>query len=99
MTEPQESILSLQKDSVVFPPPPSFAAKAFVSSPEQYTALYDRSIKDSHGFWLEQAVKELKWFKKPTQTLDYTWDTAKRIVNHTWFADYKRLRIEAFKQH
>jgi acetyl-CoA synthetase len=87
MTEPQESILSLQKDSVVFPPPSSFAAKAFVSSPEQYTALYDRSIKDSHGFWLEQAVKELKWFKKPTQTLDYTWDTAKRIVKHTWFAD------------
>ncbi len=87
MTEPQESILSLQKDAAVFPPLPSFSRQALVSSQAQYQALYDRSLKDSHGFWLEQALKELSWFKKPAETLKYTWDSAKRIVNHTWFAD------------
>ena len=87
MTEPQESILSLQKDSAVFPPPADFSAKAFVSSEDQYQELYDRSIRDSHGFWLEQAHKELSWFKKPAETLRYTWDSAKRVVEHTWFAD------------
>ena len=87
MTEPQESILSLQKEAAVFPPSASFSSKALVSSQVQYQALYDRSLKDSHGFWLEQALKELSWFKKPTETLKYTWESAKRIVNHTWFAD------------
>jgi acetyl-CoA synthetase len=87
MTEPQKSILSLQKDSAVFPPPADFSRKAFVSSEDQYQELYDRSIRDSHGFWLEQARQELSWFKKPAETLRYTWDSAKRVVEHTWFAD------------
>jgi acetyl-CoA synthetase len=48
--------------------------------------MYERSIQNSHSFWLEQA-EELDWFKKPTQTLQYNWSTAQRVIEHTWFED------------
>jgi acetyl-CoA synthetase len=50
--------------------------------------MYKRSISptESAAFWLEQAGT-LSWFKKPTKSLEYTWDTGKRIIKHTWFAD------------
>ena len=48
--------------------------------------MYDRSIKESDAFWLEQA-DTLDWFKKPTVARKYTWDTAARKVHHTWFED------------
>jgi acetyl-CoA synthetase len=35
---------------------------------------------------MEQA-KALTWFKKPTESLRYTWDVANRKIEHTWFAD------------
>jgi acetyl-CoA synthetase len=79
-------MLSLQKDSAVFPPPAKFAAKSYVNSPEKYQQMYDRSINDAHNFWMEQA-NEFEWFKKPTKSLKYTWDTKKRIIEHTWFED------------
>ncbi len=87
MTPQDQSITSLQKDSATFPPPKSFAAKAYINSPEKYQEMYDRSIKDSHNFWMEQAQSELEWFKKPTKSLKYTWDTKKRVIEHTWFED------------
>jgi len=87
MSQPDQSITSLQKDSLSFPPDDEFSRKAFISSQAQYEALYRRSIEDSHAFWLEQAHQELTWFKKPAQTLDYAWNTAKRLIRHTWFAD------------
>jgi acetyl-CoA synthetase len=79
-------MISLQKDSVVFPPPAQFSAKAYVGSSYKYQQMYERSINSSHLFWLEQA-NELEWFKKPSQTLKYTWDTKKRAIEHTWFED------------
>jgi acetyl-CoA synthetase len=48
--------------------------------------MWDQSINDPDKFWLEQA-KSLTWFKQPTKSLEYTWDTAKRKIEHTWFAD------------
>ena len=87
MTPQDQSITSLQKDSLTFPPPQGLAAKAYIGTFEKYKEMYDRSVKDSHGFWLEQALRELRWFKKPTQTLEYTWDSPKRVIQHTWFAD------------
>jgi acetyl-CoA synthetase len=86
MSPQDQSITSLQKDSLTFPPPAAIAAKAHVDS-QKYQQMYDHSIKDSHGFWLEQATQELQWFKKPTKTLEYTWDTKKRVIQHTWFED------------
>jgi acetyl-CoA synthetase len=87
MTPQDQSITSLQKDSLTFPPPEALAAKAYIGTFEKYKEMYERSIKDPHAFWLEQALGELQWFKKPTRTLEYTWDSPKRVVQHTWFAD------------
>jgi acetyl-CoA synthetase len=53
---------------------------------EKYQTMYERSIKDSDTFWLEQA-ETLDWFKKPTVARRYNWNTAARVINHTWFED------------
>ena len=86
MSSQDQSMISLQKDSVVFPPPVKFSSKAYVDSIQKYQQMYERSIQNSHSFWLEQA-EELDWFKKPTQTLQYNWSTAQRVIEHTWFED------------
>jgi acetyl-CoA synthetase len=59
---------------------------AHISSEKQYQEMWERSIKDPDGFWLEQA-EDLHWFKKPTIGLKYNWDTKGRIIEHTWFED------------
>jgi len=86
MVEESKAIDSLMGESRTFPPPAELAAKAHVGSIEQYEEMYTRSINDPDGFWLDQA-ETLHWFKKPTKSLEYTWDTENRVVNHTWFAD------------
>jgi len=48
--------------------------------------MYERSIKDPDGFWLEHC-KILDWFKQPTLGRRYEWNTAARIIKHTWFED------------
>ncbi|MBD3346020.1 MAG: acetate--CoA ligase [Chitinivibrionales bacterium] len=69
-----------------FPPPEELKKIAHISNLEQYQEMYDRSINDPDGFWMEQA-ETLDWFKKPTKVREYNWDTKGRNVNHTWFAD------------
>ena len=82
----QKSIQSLAGEGKKFPPPTEASERAHVNSFEQYKEMYDRSLNDPDGFWLEQA-ETLTWFRKPTKALEYTWDTGKRVVKHTWFAD------------
>ena len=48
--------------------------------------MWEASLQDPHAFWLKQA-KRLTWFKEPRQSLEYTWDTQARKIEHTWFAD------------
>ncbi|MBX7149119.1 acetate--CoA ligase [bacterium] len=81
-----QSIQSLQQEGQKIKPTPTFQKAAHVKSEAEYQKLYERSIKDSHNFWIEQA-KTLTWFKEPTQSLNYTWDTKKRKIEHTWFKD------------
>ena len=101
MAPEKQSITSLQKDSAVtFPPPASVASKAFIESFQKYQEMYDRSVKDSHKFWLEQATNELVWFKKPTKTLEWTWDTSKRKIQHSWFSDGElNLSVNCLDRH
>ncbi len=54
-----------------FPPPPEFAAKAYVKSFEQYQEMYDRSIRDPEGFWAEIA-EQFVWKKKWTKVRDFS---------------------------
>ncbi len=73
-------------ESRTFPPLESIKANAYVNSPEQYQKMWEQSINDPDAFWLAQA-KSLTWFKEPTKSLEYTWDTKARKIEHTWFAD------------
>jgi acetyl-CoA synthetase len=86
MGNEKKSMTSLMTEDRKFPPPASIAAKAHVGSMKQYQQMWEQSINDPDKFWLEQA-KSLTWFKQPTKSLEYTWDTQKRKIEHTWFAD------------
>ncbi|MCK4766342.1 MAG: acetate--CoA ligase [Candidatus Aminicenantes bacterium] len=68
-----------------FPPSKEVVDRAYINA-EKYKEMYERSVNDSDGFWLEQA-ETLEWYKKPTVARKYTWDTEKRIIKHTWFED------------
>lgn len=71
---------SLSRENRVFPPPPSFAANAWVGSEAEYNRLYRQSIEDPQGFWGEQA-QELDWFTPPTTVLQGSGPDAR------WFED------------
>jgi acetyl-CoA synthetase len=68
-----------------FPPSPDFVRQAYINA-EQYRQMYERSVKDPEGFWLEQCAA-LEWYKKPTVARKYVWNTRERKIWHTWFED------------
>jgi len=76
---------SLMTEDRTFPPSADVVAKAHLNA-EKYQEMYDRSVNDPDGFWLEQA-ETLDWIKKPTVARKYTWNTETRTVQHTWFED------------
>lgn len=82
----KKTIDSLMTENRRFPPSAECKANAYVSSEEQYKEMWEKSISDPDGFWLEQA-KALTWFKEPTKGLEYKWDTKARKIEHTCFAD------------
>ncbi len=86
MGKEQKSIDSLMTEKRTFPPPASVKKNAYITSVKKYQQMWERSINDPDGFWLEQA-KTISWFKKPTKSLEYTWDTKSRKIEHSWFAD------------
>ena len=86
MAEAKKAMDSLMTETRKFPPPAEVVANAHVSSVEQYREMWEKSLKDPDGFWLEQA-KTLSWSKEPTKSLEYTWDSKARKIEHTWFAD------------
>jgi acetyl-CoA synthetase len=100
MTQPAQAIStdSLLHESRTFPPAPEVAKRAWINA-EQYAQLYRRSINEPEQFWLEQA-NALTWFKKPTQACRFTWDTAARKIEHTWFADGQlNLSVNCLDRH
>ncbi|MFN3410314.1 MAG: acetate--CoA ligase, partial [Limisphaerales bacterium] len=84
MAEPVKTA-SLLQENRTFPPSPEVVKRAWINA-ETYQRMYDRSVKEPDAFWLEQAAT-LDWFKKPTVARKYTWNTAARIIKHTWFED------------
>jgi len=84
MAEPMKTN-SLMQENRTFPPSPEVVKRAWINA-ETYKQMYERSIKDSDAFWLEQAAT-LDWFKKPTVARKFSWNTAARIIKHTWFED------------
>ncbi len=87
MAEDKRGIDSLMQEERTFPPPAALQAEAHVKSLEDYQALYDRSVNDPDGFWLEKAMEMVTWVKEPAVAREYTWDTDARTIQHTWFKD------------
>jgi acetyl-CoA synthetase len=58
------------------------ADRATHCSAEDYTLMYQRSLDDPEGFWLEQAAR-LDWATFPAKGGDWSFDP----VGITWFAD------------
>ena len=81
-----KSISSLMTENRKFPAPDSVKKTAYVKSFDEYQKMWEQSINDPDGFWLKQA-EALTWFKKPTKSLEYVWNTKARDIQHTWFAD------------
>ncbi len=86
MGNQEKGLSSLMGEGQSFPPPPEIQKDAHIKSMEQYQQMWDESINNPDKFWLEQA-KTLDWFKEPTKSLEYTWDTKSRTIKHTWFED------------
>ncbi len=86
MSEQPKSLTSLLSEKRTFPPSEEVKKRAHLKSEEEYYKMWRRSLDDPDGFWLEMA-KTLTWFKEPTKSLEYTWNTDQRIIRHTWFAD------------
>lgn len=84
MADVQKSMASLMTETRKFPPPKSVQSGAYIKSIQQYQQMWERSINDPEGFWLEQA-ESLSWFTKPTKALQYTWNTKNHKIEHTWF--------------
>ena len=62
---PTVSTSSLMQEGRIFPPSKEVIQRAYINH-EQYEKMYERSVKDPDGFWLEQAPT-LDWFKKADQ--------------------------------
>ncbi|MBV9884513.1 MAG: acetate--CoA ligase, partial [Sphingomonadaceae bacterium] len=63
-------------------PPPASAALGTHCTPEQYDALYARSLDDPDGFWAEQA-RRIDWVKPPSRIANWSYDP----VEIKWFED------------
>ena len=86
MADEKLAISSFAGESRKLPPPKESVERAHIKSLEQYREMYERSLNDPDGFWLEQA-EILDWFKKPTKAREYIWNTASRKIDVKWFAD------------
>jgi acetyl-CoA synthetase len=82
----QVSMTSLMTETRKFPPPEGITKTAYVKTMAEYQKMWEESLKNPDTFWLEQA-KTLSWYKAPTKSLDYTWNTKGRTIEHTWFKD------------
>ena len=87
MSQPQKTVstASLLTENRSFPPSAEVIKRAYVNA-AKYRDLYEQSVKQPDKFWLEQCAA-LAWFKPPTVARKYTWNTAARVIKHTWFED------------
>jgi hypothetical protein len=72
------STSSLLHENRTFPPSAEAAKRAHINT-ATYAKMYERSLKDSDAFWLEQC-DTLEWFKSPRSDVN-TWDTRRGRFN------------------
>jgi acetyl-CoA synthetase len=74
-----------------YPPASDFVKRAHVQGLDAYTKLYERAAAGPEAFWGELAEKELHWFEKWSQTLDWKPPFAKWFVGGKINASYNCL--------
>jgi acetyl-CoA synthetase len=67
-------------ETQIYPVKKSIHAKSYLKGMDAYKEMYQQSLKDPQGFWLE-AAKELDWFKAPEKAMDGDFTS----VNYSWF--------------
>lgn len=75
------AIESILQENRLFPPSAEFAQNATIKSLEEYQQLYAKAKADPQAFWAQLAEKELHWFEKWSETLDWQPPFAKWFVN------------------
>ena len=75
------TIDSILQEKRVFKPSPEFASQAAIKNMTEYHKLYALAERDPSGFWAKLAEKELHWFERWGQTLDWQPPFAKWFVN------------------
>jgi acetyl-CoA synthetase len=76
----QSTIESVLQEKRLFQPPAALAEQAQIKSFSEYEQLYEKAKADPATFWAELAEKELHWFQKWTQVLDWQPPFAKWFV-------------------
>ncbi|MFO7172857.1 MAG: acetate--CoA ligase [Bacillota bacterium] len=82
----REHLEALLQESRLFPPPPEFAARANVNSPD----IYAEAAQDRLAFWARQAER-LHWFRKWDQVLQWDPPFAKWFIGGKLNAAYNCL--------
>lgn len=75
------AIESVLQENRLFPPSAEFAQNATIKSLEEYRQLYAKAKADPQAFWAQLAEKELHWFEKWSEVLDWHPPFAKWFVN------------------
>ena len=65
VVETQSALENLLQEDRTFPPSAEFVASANANSD-----IYEKAESDWRGFWQEQALSRITWFKEPAEVLD-----------------------------
>jgi acetyl-CoA synthetase len=76
----QSTIESVLQEKRLFQPPAELSQQAQIKSFQEYEQLYEKAKADPAAFWAELAEKELHWFQKWTQVLDWQPPFAKWFI-------------------
>ncbi|QDZ40613.1 acetate--CoA ligase [Euhalothece natronophila Z-M001] len=76
----ESTIESILEEKRLFNPSQEFAQQAHIKSKQEYQQLYEQAKTNPEQFWADLAEKELDWFQKWDQTLDWQPPFAKWFV-------------------
>ena len=88
-----KDIESLLKENRVFKPSKEFSDKARIKNITEYEKLYRQSIEKPEEFFAEQAEKNLTWFKKWDQVMEYDFTKIGKEKTYVEFFKGAKLNI------
>lgn len=73
----------------LYPVPEPFRKKAYISSYDQYKAMWRESIDNPDGFWGKVAEEQVTWFKKWDKVADWKYGDSAEDLYIRWFTNAK----------